>query len=49
VAIGGWVFAPILAWLTGDPLQWLAYAAALLLLATAPGLMLMRQEPSGIV
>ncbi|HEY0052442.1 MAG TPA: hypothetical protein VGB49_03420 [Caulobacteraceae bacterium] len=49
VAIAGWALAPVLAWLTGSPVQWLAYAVALLLLATAPGLVLMRQEPSEIV
>ena len=48
-AIGGWVAAPVLALLTGEPSQYLAYAAALVLLTIVPGVILMRQEPSDVV
>ncbi|MBC6981638.1 hypothetical protein [Caulobacter sp. 17J80-11] len=49
VAIGAFVGAPALAWFAGEPEQYLAYAAALLLLAAVPGMLLMRKEPSDIV
>lgn len=48
-AIGGWFAAPVLAWFVGDPVQWLVYAAGLVLLALVPGAVLMRQEPSDVV
>lgn len=49
VGIGSWVMAPVLAWLSSSPSQFLAYAAALILLMSIPGFVLMRQEPSDIV
>lgn len=49
VALGSWVMAPVLGWLAGQPEQYLAYAAALIVLMSAPGFVLMRQEPSDIV
>lgn len=49
VAIGGWAAAPLIAWFTGEPVQYLIYAAGLLLLTTLPGLVMMRQEPSDVV
>lgn len=49
VALGSWAVAPVLAWLAGQPEQYLAYAAALVLLMSVPGVVLMRQEPSDIV
>ncbi len=48
-AFGGWIAAPVVAWFTGDPTQYLIYAAGLVGLALVPGLMLMRQEPSDVV
>ena len=49
VALGSWVMAPVLAFFAGDATQYLAYAAALLLLMALPGAILLRQEPSDIV
>lgn len=49
VALGSWVMAPVLGFLAGDASQYLAYAAALLLLMALPGVVLLRQEPSDIV
>lgn len=49
VAIGSWAMAPVLGWFAGQPEQYLAYAAALLLLTFLPGVILTRQEPSDIV
>lgn len=49
VALGSWVMAPVLGFLAGDANQYLAYAAALLLLMALPGAILLRQEPSDIV
>lgn len=49
LAIGGWAAAPALAIFTGDPVQYLVYAACLVLLALIPGVILMRQEPSDVV
>lgn len=49
VAIGAWVGAPVLALLTGDPAQYLAYAVGLLLLTVAPGVVLIRQEPAEVI
>jgi cation transport ATPase len=48
-AWGSFAAAVGLAALIGSPLQYLAYAACLLLLATLPGVILMRREPSDIV
>ncbi|MDO1558982.1 hypothetical protein Q0812_06020 [Brevundimonas sp. 2R-24] len=48
-AYGGWLAAPVLAWFTGEPAQYLVYAGVLMLLTIAPGLVLMRQEPSDVV
>lgn len=49
VAIGAWIGAPLIALLTGDPAQYLAYAVGLLLLTVAPGLALIRQEPAEVI
>jgi len=49
VAIGSWLMAPVLGWFADGPEQYLAYAAALVLLTFLPGLVLTRQEPSDIV
>jgi hypothetical protein len=49
VAVASFVGAVLMAVLMGSPWIWLAYAAALYLLAMVPGLVLMRQEPSDIV
>lgn len=46
---GSFAAAVGVAFLIDSPAQYLAYAAALFLLATLPGVMLMRQEPSDIV
>jgi predicted membrane protein len=42
LAIGSFVAAPVLALLTGQEEQYLAYAAALFLLMALPGWLLMR-------
>lgn len=49
VAVASFVGAVLIALLMGSLWIWLAYAAALYLLALVPGLVLMRQEPSDIV
>lgn len=49
VALGSWAVAPVLAFFAGDSTQYLIYAAALLLLMSLPGAVLLRQEPSDIV
>ena len=49
VALGSWGVAPVLGWFAGDSTQYLIYAAALLLLMSLPGAVLLRQEPSDIV
>ena len=49
VAIGSWAMAPVLGWFADGPEQYLAYAAALLLLTFLPGVVLTRQEPSDLV
>lgn len=46
VAIGCFAATVVMGALAGDPEQYLAYAAALILLAAAPGAMLMRGEPA---
>ena len=43
-AVGSFVGAIVCAWFIADPVQYLVYAAALLLLAALPGYVLMRQE-----
>ncbi len=48
-AWGSFVAAVALAFLVGNPAQYLAYAACLFLLAVVPGIVQMRQEPSDIV
>lgn len=48
-AIGSYAAALVVAWLAVDPIVYLVYAAALLLLMALPGYILMRQEPSDIV
>jgi hypothetical protein len=42
LSIGSYVAAPVLAAFTGEPVQYLAYAAALFLLMALPGFLLMR-------
>lgn len=49
VAVASFVGAVMMAVLMGSTWIWLAYAAALYLLAMVPGLVLLRQEPSDIV
>lgn len=49
LAIGCWIAAPLLAFLTGSPLMWLGYAAGLFLFALLPGVLLVRQEPSEVI
>jgi hypothetical protein len=49
VALGSWAMSPVLGWFAGQDVMYLAYAAGLFLLTFAPGLVLMRQEPSDIV
>lgn len=46
VAIGAFAGAPMVAWFAGRPEQYLAYAAALFLLMSVPGMLLMRKEPA---
>ena len=45
-AIGSYLSALVMALLSDQPVVYLVYAAALILLAALPGLILMRQEPS---
>lgn len=47
LSLGSYVAAPVLALFTGDPVQYLAYAAALFLLMALPGFLLMRQAKQG--
>lgn len=49
LAIGCWIAAPLIAFLTGSPLMWLGYAAGLVLFAFVPGVLLVRQEPSEVI
>jgi len=49
LAIACWIAAPLIAFLTGSPLMWLAYAAGLFLFALVPGVLLVRQEPSEVI
>lgn len=49
LAIGAWIGAPLIALLTGEPEQYLAYAVGLLLLTVAPGVAMVRQEPAEVV
>lgn len=49
LAIGSWIAAPLIAFLTGSPLMWLGYAAGLFLFALLPGVLLVRQEPSEVI
>jgi hypothetical protein len=46
-AVGSFVGAVICAWFIADPVQYLIYAVALLLLAALPGLILLRQDRAG--
>jgi hypothetical protein len=48
-AIGSYAAALVVAWFSIDPAVYLVYGAALLLLATLPGFILMRQEPSDTI
>lgn len=49
LAIACWIAAPLIAFLTGSSLMWLAYAAGLFLFALLPGVLLVRQEPSEVI
>jgi hypothetical protein len=49
VSLGGFAASILSAWFVGEAAQWLVYTAALLLLTAAPGLALMREEPSEVV
>ncbi|MNN81288.1 hypothetical protein D3C81_1981000 [compost metagenome] len=49
LAIGSWIAAPLIAFLTGSALMWLGYAAGLFLFALVPGLILARQEPAEVI
>ncbi|MGO4410200.1 MULTISPECIES: hypothetical protein [unclassified Brevundimonas] len=49
LAIACWIAAPLIAFLSGSPLMWLAYAAGLFLFALLPGVLLVRQEPSEVI
>ena len=49
LAIACWIAAPLIAFLTGSALMWLAYAAGLFLFALLPGVLLVRQEPSEVI
>lgn len=49
LAIGAWAGAPLIALLTGEPEQYLAYAAGLLLLTTVPGVIMVREEPDEVI
>ena len=46
-AFGGWIAAPVIALVAGQPEMWLVYGAGILLLALVPGAVLMRRDPSG--
>jgi hypothetical protein len=48
-AIGSYAGALLVAWLAIDPVVYLVYSAALLLLMALPGYILMRQEPSDTI
>ena len=48
-AIGSYLAALVVAWLSIDPVVYLVYSAALLLLMALPGFVLMRQEPSDTI
>ena len=49
VAWCAFIASPVMAWLGDRPEQYLAYAAALVLLAGLPGLILMRGEPAEVI
>ena len=49
LAIACWIAAPLIAFLIGSPLMWLAYAAGLFAFALLPGVLLVRQEPSEVI
>lgn len=49
LAVGCWIAAPLIAFLTGSALMWLGYAAGLILFALVPGLILVRQEPAEVI
>jgi hypothetical protein len=49
VALASFAGAVIMGLLTNHPMQMLAYAAALILLAFVPGIILLRQEPSDTI
>lgn len=49
LGVGAFAGAVVMGLLAGSSVQYLAYAAALLLLAALPGWLLLRQEPSTTV
>lgn len=49
LAIGAWVATPLIAVLTGEAEQYLAYAAGLLLLTVVPGVIMVREEPAEVI
>lgn len=49
LAVGAWIAAPLIALLTGEPEQYLAYAAGLLILTTLPGVIMVREEPAEVI
>lgn len=49
LAIGAWIATPMIALLTGEPEQYLAYAAGLLLLTVLPGVVMVREEPAEVI
>ncbi|MDP1632666.1 MAG: hypothetical protein Q8L66_14720 [Caulobacter sp.] len=48
-AIGSYASALLVAWFAAEPVLYLLYAAALILLGALPGFVLMRQEPSDTI
>lgn len=48
-AVGSYAAALLVAWMAVDPVVYLVYAAAMLLLMALPGYILMRQEPSDTI
>lgn len=47
LAFGGWIAAPLMAWVAGQPVMWLVYAVGIVILTLVPGLILMRRQPAG--
>lgn len=49
VGLASWFTAPLLAWISGETYLYLVYAAALILLMTVPGYLILRAEPTETV